>query len=381
MRFRTVVVSILVVTVATQPLFLLASGAPQIGRELGFGPSALGVYTAIFFLTASVVSSAAGRRVEVIGWPAALRASAVGGSIVLLLIATLAGGPVRLAMALLVGAAVYGLANPAANLALARMFPPGRQGVLFGIKHAGIPASILIAGLAVPALMLAHGWRWAYVVMAVVAVGVVALVPRTGADAITNSGIDHVTPGVGLSVLRMQAVAAGFAVTAASALGTFAASAAVDEGISEAGAGYLVFAGGLMSIVARVAVGVWTDRHRSDGYRPMSVLMAIGVATVLVLASSGGAVFGIALVLGYATAWGWPGLMTFSVVNKNTGRPAAASAVVQAGIFVGAGIAPLVFGFLAERVSFRAAWLVVAAGLAAAVGLIEAVRRRVAVVA
>jgi MFS family permease len=70
--------------------------------------------------------------------------------------------------------------------------------------------------------------------------------------------------------------------------------------------------------------------------------------------------------------------MTFSVVNKNTGRPAAASAVVQAGIFVGAGIAPLIFGFLAERASFRIAWLFVAVGLAAAVVLIELVRRRVA---
>ena len=36
---RLVAVAILVVTVSTQPLFLLATGAPQIGRDLGFGPA------------------------------------------------------------------------------------------------------------------------------------------------------------------------------------------------------------------------------------------------------------------------------------------------------------------------------------------------------
>ncbi len=378
MKVRTVAAAILVVTVATQPLFLLGSGAPLIGLDLGFGPSELGIYAAVFFLTASVVSSAAGRRVEVIGWPKAMRITIVGGSTVLLAIATVVNSVPLLLAALLAGAVVYGFANPSANLALATLFPPDRQGLAFGIKHAGIPLSILLGGLAVPTLMLTLGWRWAYGIMAVVAVAVLGLVPSKSPELADRGTETELGTPLALTTLRLQAAAAAFGMTAASALGTFSASAAVDGGISEASAGYLLFAGGLFSIIGRVSAGLAADRRAYDGFRLMAVLMAFGTAMIVVLAFSTGGVFGIALVLAYATAWGWPGLMTFSVVRTNPARPAAATALVQAGVFVGAGTAPLVFGLLAESVSFRVAWLFAAAGLVLAAAVIEVVRRRVA---
>ena len=375
---RIVAVAILVVTVSTQPLFLLATAAPQIGRDLGFGPAELGLFTAAFFLTASAVSAAAGRRVEVIGWQNAMRISIIGGSAVLALIATVVEGvPLLLAM-LLLGAAVYGFANPSANQALAALFPPSRQGLLFGIKHAGIPTSILLAGLAVPTLMLRVGWRWGFGVMALLAVGVLVLVPSSRTRSPLDRGVQIEDEArLALTTLRLQALAAALAVSTASALGTFGASAAVDQGISEAGAGYLIFAGGLASIVARVGVGLAVDRAGSDGFRQMSLLISLGTVTTLVLALSTGGVFGVALVIAYATAWGWPGLMTFSVVRTNPFRPAAATAVVQAGVFIGAGIAPLAFGSVVERASYRVAWLLVGFTLLMALVVLEIVRRRV----
>ena len=61
---------------------------------------------------------------------------------------------------------------------MARHGSAGRQGVLFGMKHAGIPSSTLIAGVAIPAIVTPLGWRWAYVFAALLAVGVFLLVPR-----------------------------------------------------------------------------------------------------------------------------------------------------------------------------------------------------------
>jgi len=374
---RLVAVAILVVTVSTQPLFLLATGAPQIGRDLGFGPAELGFFTAAFFLTASAVSAPAGRHVEVIGWQNAMRISIVGGSTVLALIATVVESVPILVLTLLLGAAVYGFANPAANQALATLLPPDRQGLLFGIKHAGIPASILLAGLAVPTLMLTVGWRWAFGLMALLAIAVFGLVPTRTRSPNDRSVHNEAEVTLPMATLRLQAVAAAFAVSSASALGTFGALAAVDRGVSEAGAGYLIFAGGLASIVARVSVGVAADRSGSDGFRHMVLLISLGVATTVVLALSTNGLFGVALVVAYATAWGWPGLMTYSVVRTNPNRPAAATAIVQAGVFVGAGIAPLAFGSIVERASFRLAWLLVSFTLLIAVFVLEVVRRRV----
>ncbi|NIR37874.1 MAG: MFS transporter, partial [Actinobacteria bacterium] len=45
---RLMAVAILIVTVSTQPVFLLGAGFLQIGGELGFGPTGLGVLTASF---------------------------------------------------------------------------------------------------------------------------------------------------------------------------------------------------------------------------------------------------------------------------------------------------------------------------------------------
>ena len=70
------------------------------------------------------------------------------------------------------------------------------------------------------------------------------------------------------------------------------------------------------------------------------------------------------VLLAFATGWGWPGLMTFTVVNANIGTPAASSAITQAGVFLGAGVGPLVLGGLIDNVSRTASWTTVAACLA-----------------
>ena len=59
--------------------------------------------------------------------------------------------------------AVAGVANavtqPAINLFVAEQIPADRQGLGFGIKQSGIPAAILMSGLALPVLALPLGWR------------------------------------------------------------------------------------------------------------------------------------------------------------------------------------------------------------------------------
>ena len=56
-----------------------------------------------------------------------------------------------------------GLANAvtqtAINLFMSEQVARDRQGLAFGIKQSGIPAAILVSGLALPALALPLGWR------------------------------------------------------------------------------------------------------------------------------------------------------------------------------------------------------------------------------
>ena len=60
--------------------------------------------------------------------------------------------------------------------------------------------------------------------------------------------------------------------------------------------------------------------------------------------------------LAFTAAWGWAGLFTFAIVKDNPEAPAAASGITQTGKYIGAALGPPIFGFIADRVSFTAAW-------------------------
>ncbi|MEA2057924.1 MAG: MFS transporter, partial [Actinomycetota bacterium] len=177
---------------------------------------------------------------------------------------------------------------------------------------------------------------------------------------------------------RLVGLSAGasLATLAAIALGTFLVAAAVDAGFSESAAGLLLFAGSVSTIAGRVVAGLVTDRIGGPGFGGLALLMGTGAVLFLLLPRTGGAVFGLVVLGAFATAWGWPGLMTYTVVNANRATAAASSGITQAGVFAGAGGGPLLLGFLVERYSFSAIWVVVAGALAVATILVVAVGRR-----
>ncbi len=178
-----------------------------------------------------------------------------------------------------------------------------------------------------------------------------------------------------LTVGRLALLSAGAALAtwAAVALSTYLVAAAVDAGFSEPTAGLLLFAGSAASILGRVGAGAVTDRIGGRGFGAMALLTGLGAMVFLALPLTAGAAFAVLVPAAFVTGWGWPGLMTYSVVNANIGTPASSSAITQAGIFAGAGLGPMVLGWVVSARSFDAMWLVVAAALAAATLVVGAV--------
>ena len=70
----------------------------------------------------------------------------------------------------LLASALIGFSNAAANPAgaevLQRFTPDARRNLVFSIKQAGVPLGGVIAGLAIPPLIEAFGWRTALVIAA-----------------------------------------------------------------------------------------------------------------------------------------------------------------------------------------------------------------------
>jgi MFS family permease len=182
-----------------------------------------------------------------------------------------------------------------------------------------------------------------------------------------------------LSVLQLigLATAAALATWAAISLSTFLVAAAVATDISESGAGILLFAGSLTSIAARVLAGATNDRYRGRGFAALVVLFGVGAMVFLALRASSGTWFVWLVLAAFATGWGWPGVMTFTVVNANVVTAAASSGITQAGIFLGAGAGPVVLGWTIDRAGFEASWLLVAGALALAASIAGVIGSRI----
>jgi MFS family permease len=381
---RRLVIAIVMVMVSTLPVFLTGASFLQLKADIGLGATSLGIVTAAFFLTASITSTPLGRLVERIGWRTAMRINCLVSATVVVLIALVVHNSWALGGLLVVSGVVYGFTNPAANHSLAHGSPPGRRGVVFGLKHAGIPASTLAAGASVPLLVLTVGWRPTFAMsslLAIVAWVLISIEPETrpGTSQAEVIRPRKSSPPLTSGHLITLAIGSSCATWTAIFLGSFLVAAAVDASFTQSQAGMLLFAGSAVSIAARITYGALADKRSAAGFAGVGLIMGLGAIALVVVAGAQGPWFVIAVLASFSLGWGWPGLMTYAVVNANTATAASSSAVTQAGIFLGAGLGPIVLGAIVDSWSFRTAWLVAAALLAIASAVVSSValtRRR-----
>lgn len=376
---RAVLIASWSLIVCALPLMLIGPLGVRLREDLGFDEAALGVGAAILPAASAVSSRSLGHLVERHGALLGLRLAASIAAAAALGTAIFARSLVSYLPFLVLGGLALGVNNPAGNLWLVRTIPPQRHGLAFAVKHVAAPASALLAGLAVPAVAVTVGWRWAYVIaggLALALLGIVSRVPRRTTalkprDAPTSRAGD--LPSRPLVVL---ACAMGLGTASVGALSTFLVSSAVDAGMAESIAGLLFALGSLVGIAVRLHLGHVADRSDRDQLTVVALLLAVGAGAYLLLATANTVVIWIVAPLAFATGWGWPGLFTVTLMRMNTNAPAAASGVLFTGAATGTTVGPLLFGFLA-RSSYATGWIV-AAGAAAAAALTTLVGRRVA---
>ncbi|MGI8875900.1 MAG: MFS transporter, partial [Egibacteraceae bacterium] len=131
---------------------------------------------------------------------------------------------------------------------------------------------------------------------------------------------------------------------------------AVAMGQSPASAGLLLAVGSVAGIITRIATGILADRDGGQQFGVISWMLAAG-AVAMVLGAGGAGPLLVAGTIGtFAAGWGWSGLLFLSLVRASPGAPGAAAGVGVAGLAAGNGLGPLLFGVIAQTVSFSAAW-------------------------
>lgn len=348
------------------PVFLVGGLAVQIGDELGFSPAGLGLAVSAYFGASALSSVPAGAMVERYGSKTVSRAAIGLAAAALLGVAVGARALWSLIAILVLGAAANALGQLASNSSLAEHVPARRQGLSFGVKQAAIPVCTLLAGVAVPAVALTLGWRWAFVLAAGLALAVLPLVPqeKTGKRKARGEAGERAT-----AALVVLGLAATLAAAAANALGTFLVDSAVARGISPGPAGLSLTLGGAVCASARIFGGWQADRLPSRQVGVIAGLLATGAIGLALLAVPGTVPLVIGVIMGFGLGWAWPGLMNFAVVRLHPQAPAAATSITQTGVYAGGCVGPLGLGSVATLAGYPTMWTVAAVSMLSAAAL------------
>lgn len=355
----TLAVSAGVVVMGTLPGFLVGVYAVDIKDEFGVGASALGLLLALYFGTSAVLSAVGGAVVERVGARIGMAICLVGVSVAGLLITAVAHSFVVLVALMMVSAAVHAASHPATNLAVATHIPAARRGLAFGIKQAAIPAATFLAGLTVPAFGARFGWRISFLLLPLAGAALLAALGLR-VPAAHSGGRDRSAPRTSSRHLVVIAAAVALAVGGVHSVGVFFVAWGVDEGMSAERLAVILSAVSLGGIAMRMFAGWVADRRPSMAVIPaVTAFITVGACGVAALAAASGyllATVGVAVAL--MLGWSWNGLLHHAVVRLHPEAPAYASSVTQSGLFVGVAFGPLVFGLVAEHLSFSTAWLI-----------------------
>lgn len=356
---------VLAASVVSLPSYLVAAQSVQLRASLHFSAPELGVAMASYYAGSVAFAFAGGWLSELVGGPRVLRYCMILSAAVLVGIAVAVHSLAELAGALVLGGAASTGGQAASNLVISRRVAGTSQGLAFGVKQGAVPLAFMIAGLAVPAVTLTIGWRWAFAGAGVLALSTLGLVPRPRSTIASRVAHRGGRRPKGSGALIVVACGFGLALMSCASLSTYLVSSSVEAGLAPGAAGILVAGASLGSVLVRVLTGILADRTHSHGWWGVVVLLGLGGLGTLILAL-GSAYHAVALVcvggvLGFSAGWGWNGLFNYSVVRSHRRAPARATGVVQTGGRLGSLVGPLIYAAVLAHSTYSVGWLVASA--------------------
>jgi predicted MFS family arabinose efflux permease len=281
-----------------------------------------------------------------------------------------------LAVAVLVGGLGNAAGNPATNKLIALHAPPGRRGVITGVKQSGVAVSMFLAGALLPLGAVALGWRPALALTALVPLaGMLAaarVVPGDPPEPRTRGGRRPRVRVRQPAAIRWIAAYGVLMGAGGGAIYSYLPLYAYEEvGLSATAAGVAAAVLGFVAIVARF-LWSWRTEHVTDFAVPLGALALASVAASLAIwgAATGGPwLLWVGAVAAGASvaAWNTVGMLAVIVLADaaNAGR---ASGLVLLGFLGGYTVSPVLFGYAADRTGgYGLGWGATTAVLAAAV--------------
>ncbi|MBI4184067.1 MAG: MFS transporter [Proteobacteria bacterium] len=283
--------------------------APAAARDVGFEASAVGFISSCAFLGTMIGSPSAGPLVARLGGVRVMQAGLVAGGLSLALAAF--GVPWLMLLAAFSLGLGLGPITPSGSELLMRFTPRRLLSFTFGLTQSAVPLGSALAGALVPAMAVAFGWRAGLYSVALLCLGLAALIHPlhrpldASRDRSTRFSAVEVLAAVRLVLaspsLREVTVTASAFGAVQWCLGTFLVAYLAGEiGLPYVTAGLALTVAQIAGSLGRVAWGVLADVVGST----RAVLAGLGMAMAA-------ADFGLALV---SPAWPLAGLLVLCAV-------------------------------------------------------------------
>lgn len=364
----------------------LAVLMPAVARDLEIAPKLVGAFTALIYVVASAVALGSAT------WISRLGAVRVCQLAMIAAASGLALNAAATVVATLAAVALIGMAqgpiNPASAHILTQRVPRAWFSLVFSVKQTGVPLGFAAAGVLLPLLLPAIGWRGAslfaaamLVAGAVILEGLRARLDASVAPSGPSSGIwSSVRYVLGHPEMRVLGWSALLYVVAQHTFTFFLVTYLYEHcRLSIAEGGFLLFLAQIGGTGQRLVLGALGDRlPRMMLLGWTGIGIAIGsLATGLISPDMPYWLIGL-IVFAYGTiviSWNGVSIAEFAHLAP-PGQVAPVAAVQTALAFSGAVVGPPLFGLIAALVNYRSAFILVAACvLAAAIWQIATARR------
>ena len=333
--------------------------APRLAAEMGVEPSLVGFQMSLIYGAAMLSSPFLTWIVTRHGACRAIQAGLLV-SVVALVLALLPGLPSLIVASILLGAAMS-VMTPAAAHILFRFSPPKHRNLLFSIKQTCVPAGWMIVALAAPPITLMYGWKWAIVMVIMMALGMIAALqpvrevwdddrkPQSG--GVRQQAREGMVLLWRVAELRWLSVASMFMSGVQLCLSSFAVTMLVQE------ANYGLVAAGVMLSVAqgagvtgRIVWGWIADRFGNCLellLKLSGVMVVCCVLMAFVTPQWSHALMAVLFLLFGASAIGWNGLFLAEVARLSPpGKVSVATSGAMVWNFAGILIGPAVFALI-----------------------------------
>jgi len=343
------------ITIVALPGFLIGAYAPEIKEDLSFGDTELGALLTFGYLVSSIVMSSAGGVADKRGPQLILRIGVAIAALAAFLTGIISNTYLLLLLCIGLNRVAEGIIQPATNTLISTGVAQDRQGIAMAVKQSAVPFSTALAGFAVPTLGILFGWRGAFLVFSFLAIPTWFIIPKVIVSK--SKRFPSRREMWGSRHLQIISMAGAFSGAAVVTVSGFLTTTAKNAGYSESFAGLILGLGGVVMIIARLGWGYLADRFSFDRFKAVAISLLLGSFAFILfsIGSKGSVLLGALFVFGIG--WSWPGLLLLGVIEQHPEEPGAATATLQTSIRLGAMIAPIGFGLVADSFGYGAAWM------------------------